>query len=173
MSLSQSPLGTQALNKVLIVCRTKYQETWVALNWKMTLPTSETHPSFPLWRLGYTPQQVYDAFFPIEFRFLCNPQRPAVCGRFGPESERLWRFEFVVAHDEDDLEMASPAKIDEVVVPYITHPGKLYGYVGVLSTHWACHELSCQLQGIGRCEVPSRLHRSASLSTIPLLRTEL
>lgn len=95
----------------------------------MTLPTPETHPSFPLWKLGYTPQEVFDLFFPEEFRFLCNPTRPAVCGRFGPKQDRLWRFEFVVAHDEDDLEMAKPQKIEEVVVPYITHPGKLYGYV--------------------------------------------
>lgn len=68
-------------------------------------------------------------FFPSEFRFLCKPERPAVCGRFGSPSDRLWRFEFVVTKGEDDDEMASPAKIDEVVVPYITHPGKRYGFV--------------------------------------------
>ena len=109
--------------------RTKYQETWVALNWKMTLPTPETHPSLPLWQLGYTREQVYDLFFPSEFRFLCNPQRPAVCGRFGLPSDRLWRFEFIVGHDEDDNDMTTQAKIDQVVVPYITHPGRRYGFV--------------------------------------------
>ncbi|KAJ5707410.1 monooxygenase [Penicillium malachiteum] len=106
---------------------TKYQETWVALNWKLHLPTKETHPSFPLWDLGYTPQEVYDLFFPIEFRFLCNPKRPAVCGRFGLPEDRLWRFEFVVSPDEDDMAMAQQDKVREVVYPYLTHPGSRYG----------------------------------------------
>lgn len=107
--------------------RTKYQETWVALNWKLDLPTKETHPSFPLWELGYTPQQVYDTFFPTDFRFLCNPDRPAVCGRFGRPEDRHWRFEFVVAKDEDGMEMAGKEKIRQVVYPYLTHPGRRYG----------------------------------------------
>ena len=94
----------------------------------MTLPTPKTHPSFPLWTLGYTPKQVYELFFPAEFRFLCNPQRPAVCGRFGPPEDRLWRFEFVVAENEDSMEMCTPAKIEEIVAPYITHPGKRYRF---------------------------------------------
>ncbi|KAK4964131.1 hypothetical protein LTR66_004266 [Elasticomyces elasticus] len=38
--------------------QTSYEEVWVALNWKMTLPTKETHPDFPLWALGYSPQDV-------------------------------------------------------------------------------------------------------------------
>lgn len=104
-----------------------YEETWVALNWRMSLPTPKTHPNFPLWQLGYTPQQVYDAFFPANFRFLCNPFRPSVCGRFGLDDDRLWRFEFVVRHGEDPAEMASPTMMAEVVHPYITHPGSRYG----------------------------------------------
>ncbi|KAJ5651733.1 monooxygenase [Penicillium longicatenatum] len=107
--------------------QTKYQETWIALNWKLHLPTKETHPSFPLWELGYTPQQVYDLFFPENFRFLCNPSRPAVCGRFGLPEDRLWRFEFVVAHDEDGMEMAGEERIRQVVYPYLTHPASRYG----------------------------------------------
>lgn len=109
--------------------RTQYEETWVALNWKLHLPTTETHPSFPLWALGYTPEEVYDLFFPADFRFLCNPKRPAVCGRFGRHEDRLWRFEFVVAPDEDDIEMATREKVREVVYPYLTHPGSRYGFV--------------------------------------------
>ncbi|CAO3667054.1 unnamed protein product [Umbelopsis vinacea] len=61
----------------------KYNETWVALNWNIRLPTPEKHPDFPLWTLGYSSEEVYDLFFPKDFRFLCNPERPAVCGRFG------------------------------------------------------------------------------------------
>lgn len=106
--------------------QTSYEEIWVALNWKIKLPTPETHPEFPLWRKGYTPQQVYDAFFPLNFRFLCNPTRSAVCGRFGLAEDRLWRFEFVILPGEDGTEMATPKKINEIVWPYVTHPGKRY-----------------------------------------------
>ena len=104
-----------------------YEETWVALNWQMTLPTRKTHPNFPLWNLGYTPEDVYDLFFPKEFRFLCNPSRPAVCGRFGLYADRLWRFEFVVHKDEDGQAMAGPESIRSIIFPYITHPGSRYG----------------------------------------------
>ncbi|KAF7156272.1 hypothetical protein CNMCM5623_009665 [Aspergillus felis] len=36
-----------------------YDETWVALNWEITLPTPQNHPDFPLWDLGYTPEQLF------------------------------------------------------------------------------------------------------------------
>jgi hypothetical protein len=93
----------------------------------MSLPTPKTHPDFALWAKGFTPQQVYDAFFPTDFRFLCNPQRAAVCGRFGLASDRLWRFEFVVLKGEDGEIMSGTEKIRQVVHPYITHPGSKYG----------------------------------------------
>ncbi|KAL4806494.1 hypothetical protein BDV18DRAFT_152025 [Aspergillus unguis] len=112
--------------------QTKYDETWVALNWKLHLPTPETHPAFPLWKLGYSPEMVYDLFFPEDFRFLCNWRRPAVCGRFGRPEDRLWRFEFVVGPGEDGVEMAQHNKVKEVVGPYITHPGSRYGLGGVV-----------------------------------------
>ncbi|KAF3387026.1 hypothetical protein F1880_001616 [Penicillium rolfsii] len=107
--------------------KTKYQETWVALNWHLQLPTPKTHPTFPLWKLGYTPEQVYDLFFPTDFRFLCNPVRPAVCGRFGRPEDRLWRFEFVVAPGEDEMKMAQRDKVREEDGPYLTHRGSQYG----------------------------------------------
>lgn len=105
---------------------TAYDKEWVALNWHISLPTPTTHPDFPLWRKGYTPEQVYDEFFPSEFRFLCNNARPVICGRFRLPNDRLWRFEFVVLDDNDSLEMATAVKISQVVHPYITHPGKRY-----------------------------------------------
>ncbi|KAL5324759.1 hypothetical protein ACEPPN_005876 [Leptodophora sp. 'Broadleaf-Isolate-01'] len=104
-----------------------YEETWVALNWKLKLPTPTTHPDFPLWAQGYTSEQVYDIFFPKDFRFICNPDRPAVCGRFGPAEERLWRFEYVVLSGEDGHEMASSKNLKKVIYPYLTHPGSRYG----------------------------------------------
>ncbi|KIW76003.1 hypothetical protein Z517_10748 [Fonsecaea pedrosoi CBS 271.37] len=105
----------------------EYQETWVAMNWHMDLPTPETHPGFPLWKLNYSPEQVYDKFFPPNFRFIGNPERPSVCGSFGPRSDRLWRFEFVVDQGEDPQEMATWEKTSEIVLPYLTHPGADYG----------------------------------------------
>ena len=106
---------------------TNYEETWVALNWKITPPTEKSHPDFPLWRLGYTPTEVYDLFFPKEFRFLCNPDRPSVCGRFGLPNDRLWRFEFVVHEGEDGIKMATPEEHQKIIFPYLTHPGSRYG----------------------------------------------
>ena len=116
-----------------------YQETWVALNWRISIPTPKSHPCFPLWKLGYTPEEVYDAFFPPGFRFLCNSFRAAVCGRFGLDSDRLWRFEFVVRPDEKPAEMATPASMAKIVHPYITHPGSRYG----LSDEEIVYPLDC------------------------------
>ncbi|KAI3572670.1 hypothetical protein IWW34DRAFT_636854 [Fusarium oxysporum f. sp. albedinis] len=104
-----------------------YEEDWVAINWRISLPTPATHPDFPLWEKGYTPQQVYDEFFPKDFRFLCNPDRAAVCGRFGLDSDKLWRFEFVVLPGEDPAKMAEADQVAAIVHPYITHPGTRYG----------------------------------------------
>ncbi|KAH8655231.1 hypothetical protein BX600DRAFT_500470 [Xylariales sp. PMI_506] len=72
----------------------KYDGTWVAANLKLTLPTPETHPSLPLWKLGYTPEDVYDLFWPIGWHFCSPPGKAIAAGRFGPYHERLWRFEF-------------------------------------------------------------------------------
>ncbi len=105
-----------------------YNETWVAMNLKITLPTTESHPSFPLWTQGYTPEQIYDIFFPKHFRFICNGERPAVCGRFGPAPDRLWRLEFVVQKGEDPALMSSDAKTMEILMPYLTHSGSRYRY---------------------------------------------
>jgi hypothetical protein len=93
----------------------------------MTLPTPETHPTFPLWDLGYTPEQVFDVFFPINFRFICNTERPSVCGRFGISSKHLWRFEYIINDDEDPEEMARPEVVRKIIYPYITHKGSKFG----------------------------------------------
>jgi hypothetical protein len=98
------------------------------MNWHMDLPTPETHPDFPLWKLDYTPQQVYDTFFPMNFRFIGDPARPAVCGTFGPRSDRLWRFEFVVGKNEDAQQMSTWTRVLGIVLPYLTHSGAIYGY---------------------------------------------
>ncbi|ENH64132.1 3-(3-hydroxy-phenyl)propionate/3-hydroxycinnamic acid hydroxylase [Fusarium oxysporum f. sp. cubense race 1] len=75
-----------------------YSGTWIAANLKMKLPTPETHPDFPLWKFGYSPQEVYDLFWPIGWHFCTPPGKATASGRFGPYEERLWRHEF--AQDE-------------------------------------------------------------------------
>lgn len=42
--------------------------TWIAANFEITLPTPATHPDFPLWKVGYSPEQVYEAFWPSGFQ---------------------------------------------------------------------------------------------------------
>ena len=108
-------------------CSVNYEEAWVAVNLRLSLPSPESHPNFPLWRLGYTPLDVYDSFFPKDFRFLCNPERPAVCGRFGLAKERLWRFEYRVRKDESGEIMAQEENMKHIVLPYLTHSGSQYG----------------------------------------------
>ncbi|KAB5546807.1 hypothetical protein GE09DRAFT_1035118 [Coniochaeta sp. 2T2.1] len=80
-----------------------YVGTWVATNLKITTPTPESHPKFPLWKLGYTPQQIHDAFWPSGFHFCNDSQRPSVSGRFGPAGSGFWRHEYSV-EPTDNLE---------------------------------------------------------------------
>ncbi|KFY79038.1 hypothetical protein V499_01921 [Pseudogymnoascus sp. VKM F-103] len=104
-----------------------YEAIWVALNWRLVLPNPKSHPKFPLWDLGYTPEEVYDLFFPPYFNFICDPARPSVCGRFGRTEDRLWRFEFVVKEGEDKNQMSSQEETRRIILPYLRHPGKKYG----------------------------------------------
>lgn len=99
------------------------------MNWRLTCPTPKTHPEFPLWKLGYSPEDAYDLFFPREFNFICDPSRPAVCGRFGRTEDRLWRFEFVVKKDEDPQLMATPEETRKIIFPYLKQPGRRFGLV--------------------------------------------
>lgn len=73
-----------------------YVGTWVAANLKITDPTPETHPDFPLWQLGYTPEQVHELFWPFGFHFCNTSDRPSVSGRFGPAGSGFWRHEYSV-----------------------------------------------------------------------------
>ena len=110
-----------------MMCSYGYEESWIAANFSIDLPTPQTHPDFSLWGLGFTPEQVYDAFFPRNFRFIDNPARPAICGAFGRRKEKLWRFEYVVNEGEDPRVMASATEANGIIMPYLTHSGHLYG----------------------------------------------
>jgi 2-polyprenyl-6-methoxyphenol hydroxylase-like FAD-dependent oxidoreductase len=49
-----------------------YVGTWVATNLHVTMPTPKSHPDFPLWKLGYTPEQVHDIFWPKGFQYVAK-----------------------------------------------------------------------------------------------------
>lgn len=72
----------------------RYEGTWIAANLKISLSTPETHPDFPAWKLGMTPEEVYDLFWPKGWHFCSPPGKPTATGRFGPLESRLWRHEF-------------------------------------------------------------------------------
>lgn len=73
-----------------------YEGVWIASNFKLTVPTPESHPDLPLWELGYTPEEVYDLFWPRGWHFCSPPGNPTATGRFGPRDDRTWRHEFRV-----------------------------------------------------------------------------
>ncbi|GAW15340.1 hypothetical protein ANO14919_047490 [Xylariales sp. No.14919] len=96
----------------------KYDGIWVAANLAISLPTPDTHPDFPLWNLGYTPDEVYDLFWPSGFHFGSPPGKPLAAGRFGPKEARLWRHE-LAQNDWDDT-MDAEELLWEHLIPMIT-----------------------------------------------------
>lgn len=62
MSFREEPVGEAHR------CRYNHVSTWVAANLSIETPTPTTHPKFPLWQLGYTPDQVYELFWPYGFQ---------------------------------------------------------------------------------------------------------
>ena len=96
-----------------------YEGVWVASNLKMTLPTRQTHPDFLLWKLGYTPEEVYDLFWPAGWHFCSPPGKPTATGRFGPRADRTWRHEFRV-DDESSGPIYSEELLWEHLMPSIT-----------------------------------------------------
>ncbi|KAH8130436.1 hypothetical protein FP744_10000202 [Trichoderma asperellum] len=91
-----------------------YDGTWVAANLKISLPTRESHPDFPLWSLGYKPNDIYDLYWPKGWHFCSPPGKATAAGRFGPHEERLWRHEFR-QNDIDDT-----TKVEELLWEHIT-----------------------------------------------------
>lgn len=81
-----------------------YEGTWIAANFKITPPTPETHPDFLLWEYGYSPEEVYDLFWPKGWHFCSPPGVPVACGRFGPMEDRFWRHEISVPDWEDSMD---------------------------------------------------------------------
>ncbi|OTB01147.1 hypothetical protein M426DRAFT_14720 [Hypoxylon sp. CI-4A] len=105
-----------------------YEGTWIAANFKITLPTPETHPEFPLWDLGFTPEAVYDLFWPTGWHFCSPPGKATASGRFGPREERLWRHELAQPDWSDSMD--AEALLWKHITPMITRKkddsGKLF-----------------------------------------------
>ncbi|KAJ0132617.1 Uncharacterized protein HZ326_24306 [Fusarium oxysporum f. sp. albedinis] len=69
-----------------------YAAKWIAANLHITIPTPKSHPYFPLWKLGYEPEEVWDIFWPEGFqstsRLNPTPVMPVSTGRFGSADGR-------------------------------------------------------------------------------------
>jgi len=94
-----------------------YEGTWVASNLIIHLPTAETHPDFPLWKFGYTPDEVYNLFWPEGWHFASPPGRPTAAGRFGPVKDRTWRHEFRI---DDKEKYGQPIYSEELLWEHLT-----------------------------------------------------
>jgi hypothetical protein len=106
-----------------------YEQYYVGINWEIDTPTPETHPDFPLWKLGFTPKDVLDAFFPRAFKFVCNPIRQGCASRIGSEARKplLFGQELSLAKSEDSKEISKPENMLKLALPYMTHTRKNYG----------------------------------------------
>lgn len=99
----------------------RYNGTWIAANLKITPPTPETHPEFPLWKLGYSPEEAYELFWPRNWHFCTPPGKPTATGRFGPPEDRTWRHE--LCQEDWDDSMDAETLFWEHITPMITRQG--------------------------------------------------
>ena len=105
---------------------------YCGINWDVFTPTPKTHPDFPLWAKGYSPEAVLDEFMPANFKYMCNPDRNGVMCRAGVWSTasgiaRLWRTEFALRPGESPDEMSKQNAVALLLEPYMTHSGKRFG----------------------------------------------
>lgn len=106
-----------------------YRQVFVGANWHVTMPTPDSHPDFPLWKLGYSPEDVAEEFFPFNMMLFCNPERQLVSARVGLRKDNpfFYRTELSTKESEDPLKLATPETIAGFVKPYMTHRGSRYG----------------------------------------------
>ena len=106
-----------------------YEAIYGGANLNVTTPTPKSHPDFPLWAKGYSPQQVLESFVPEAFRFMCNPDRQCVMSRFGAKKDGIlqWRYEFRTYADEDPDFLSQPEQVRKLLSPYMVHRGSRYG----------------------------------------------
>ena len=106
-----------------------YETIYGGANLNVATPTPKSHPDFPLWAKGYTPEQVVESFVPEAFRFMCNPDRQCVLSRFGAPKDGIlqWRYEFRTYAGEDPDFLSQPEQVRQLLLPYMVHRGSRYG----------------------------------------------
>jgi len=123
-----------------------YSATWIAANLRITPPTPESHPDFPLWKLGFEPEDAWDLFWPRGFHFCNHPTKPVAAGRFGPKTEKFWRFEYELpaGYEAEDWEK----DLETQLAPHLTlNSRQIRGkkLSGPVKFPWECVEvLRCQ-----------------------------
>ncbi|KAH7002440.1 hypothetical protein EDB80DRAFT_809426 [Ilyonectria destructans] len=122
----------------------KYEATWIAANVRINLPTPATHPSFPLWKIGYQPDELWDIFWPGGWHFCNHPTMPIATGRFGPKDGKYWRFEYELPPNyvPDDLEK----HLEEQLMPHLVLPASRFSRKGMavkspVQFPWDCIEV--------------------------------
>ncbi|EXK76088.1 hypothetical protein FOQG_19154 [Fusarium oxysporum f. sp. raphani 54005] len=125
-----------------------YAAKWVAANLRITIPTPKSHPYFPLWKLGYKPEEVWDIFWPEGFHFCNDPVLPVAAGRFGPADERYWRFEYELTSDTfwDEAEKDALKQLEARMEPHLTIPAARLRHHGIKPQRpvrfpWDCVEV--------------------------------
>jgi hypothetical protein len=68
--------------------RQEYAAAWIAANLLIKMPTPESHPSFPLWQVDYTPEELWDLFWPRGFQYVDRLQNTPSCPEY-KEHEKL------------------------------------------------------------------------------------
>lgn len=106
-----------------------YETVYGGANLNVATPTPKSHPDFPLWAKGYTPEQVLESFVPEAFRFMCNPDRQCIMSRFGAKKDGIlqWRYEFRTYAGEDPDFLSQPEQVRQLLLPYMVHRGSRYG----------------------------------------------
>jgi 2-polyprenyl-6-methoxyphenol hydroxylase-like FAD-dependent oxidoreductase len=103
----------------------EYEGMWMAANLKITIPTPETHPSLPIWKLGCTPEELCEIFWPTGFHFCNDPDRPAVSGKFGPPGTFFWRHEYAIKPGDSVDEPEADFWLR--FAPFTMRPGSCFG----------------------------------------------
>ncbi|KAH7169580.1 hypothetical protein DER46DRAFT_681500, partial [Fusarium sp. MPI-SDFR-AT-0072] len=123
-----------------------YAAKWVAANLRITIPTPKSHPHFPLWELGYKPEEVWDIFWPEGFHFCNDPVMPVAAGRFGPADGRFWRFEYELSSETfwEEAERDALKQLEAKMEPHLTIPiSRRQGInrQGLVRFPWDCVEV--------------------------------
>ncbi|KAM5510071.1 hypothetical protein FOXYSP1_13037 [Fusarium oxysporum f. sp. phaseoli] len=88
-----------------------YAVKWVAANLRITIPTPTSHSYFPLWKLGYEPEEVWDVFWPEGVQF-----------EYELTSETLW----------EEAEQDALKRLEARMEPHLTISAARFRYV------WNC-----------------------------------